>query len=100
MKTYWGSGGIIPLILDLGSRWRWVVSFKTQPLYFRGKSLRYLLDRTLGGSQSRPKPGGHTDWAIPARTVAMKLLHITKHETCDAGNSRQQKVVFGVLYHW
>jgi hypothetical protein len=22
MKTYWGSGGIAPLILDLGTRWR------------------------------------------------------------------------------
>jgi hypothetical protein len=22
MKTYWGSGGIIPRILDLGTRWR------------------------------------------------------------------------------
>jgi hypothetical protein len=23
MKTYWGSGGIAPRILDLGTRWRW-----------------------------------------------------------------------------
>jgi hypothetical protein len=22
MKTYWGSGGIAPFILDLGTRWR------------------------------------------------------------------------------
>jgi hypothetical protein len=27
MKTYWGSGGIAPRILDLGTRWRCVVSF-------------------------------------------------------------------------
>jgi hypothetical protein len=27
MKTYWGSGCIAPHILDLGIRWRWVVSF-------------------------------------------------------------------------
>jgi len=26
MKTYWGSEGIAPCILDLGTRWRWVVS--------------------------------------------------------------------------
>jgi len=26
MKTYWG-GGIAPRILNLGARWRWVVSF-------------------------------------------------------------------------
>jgi hypothetical protein len=33
MKTYRGSGGIAPRILDLGTRWRWVVSFTPQPLY-------------------------------------------------------------------
>jgi hypothetical protein len=27
MKTNWGSGGIAPRILDLGTGWRWVVSF-------------------------------------------------------------------------
>jgi hypothetical protein len=27
MKTYWGSGGIVTLILDLDTRWRWTVSF-------------------------------------------------------------------------
>jgi hypothetical protein len=26
MKTYWGSGGIAPRSLDLGTGWRWVVS--------------------------------------------------------------------------
>jgi hypothetical protein len=29
----WGSGGIAPHILNLGARWRWVVSFTHQPLY-------------------------------------------------------------------
>jgi len=27
------SGGIAPRILNLGTRWRWVVSFTTEPLY-------------------------------------------------------------------
>jgi hypothetical protein len=26
METYWGSGGITPLILDLGTRWEWSAS--------------------------------------------------------------------------
>jgi hypothetical protein len=26
MKTYWGSGGITPRILDFGTRWGWVVA--------------------------------------------------------------------------
>jgi hypothetical protein len=38
MKAYWGSGGIVPRILDLGSRWRWVISFTPRPLYPQGKS--------------------------------------------------------------
>jgi hypothetical protein len=33
MKRYWASGGIAPRILDLGTRWRWVVSFTPRPLY-------------------------------------------------------------------
>jgi len=33
MKTYWGSGGIAPLILNLGTRWRWEVSLTPWPPY-------------------------------------------------------------------
>jgi hypothetical protein len=31
MKTCWGSGDTAPCILDLGIRWRWVVSFTPHP---------------------------------------------------------------------
>jgi hypothetical protein len=58
MKTYWGSGGIVPRIVDLGTRWRWVVSFTLRPLYPHGKSPWYPLDRRLGGSQSRSGRSG------------------------------------------
>jgi hypothetical protein len=47
-----GSGGIAPRILDLGTRWRWVVSFTALPLYPQGKRTWYPLDRRLGGPQS------------------------------------------------
>jgi hypothetical protein len=53
VKTYMGSRGIAPLILDLGTRWRWVVCFTHRPLYPQGKNHRYPLDRRLGGPQSR-----------------------------------------------
>jgi hypothetical protein len=53
MKTCWGSGGIAPRILDLGTRWRCVVSFTLRPLFPQGKSSWYPLDRRLGGPQSR-----------------------------------------------
>jgi hypothetical protein len=40
-------------IICLGTSWEWVVSFTPRPLYSLEKSLRYFLDRTLCGSQSR-----------------------------------------------
>jgi len=33
MKTYQGNEGTAPCILNLGTRWRWVVSFMPQQLY-------------------------------------------------------------------
>jgi hypothetical protein len=54
----WGSGCINPNFLDLGTSWRWVVSFTPLPLYPRGKSPRYPLDRRLGGPQSRSERFG------------------------------------------
>jgi hypothetical protein len=52
MKAY-GSGCIEPHILDLGTSWRWVVSFTPRPLYLRGNRPPYPLDRRFGGPQSR-----------------------------------------------
>jgi hypothetical protein len=47
----WGSWYIDPYFLDLGTSWRWVVSFTLRPLYPWGKSPRYPFDSRLGGSQ-------------------------------------------------
>jgi hypothetical protein len=57
-KAYWGSGGIAPCILDLGTRWRWVASFTPRPLYPQEKSRWYPSDRRLGGLQSWSGRGG------------------------------------------
>jgi len=38
MKAYWGSGCIAPRYLNLGIRWKRVVSFTMRSLYSRGKS--------------------------------------------------------------
>jgi hypothetical protein len=53
-----GSEGIAPLILWLGTRWRWMVSFTPRSLYPQGKSPWYPVDRRLGGPQSRSGRGG------------------------------------------
>jgi hypothetical protein len=58
MKTYWGSGGIAPRILDLVTSWMWVVSFTHRPLYPQRKSPQYPLYRRLSGSQNRSGRGG------------------------------------------
>jgi hypothetical protein len=58
MKTYWGSEDIAPRILNLDTRWRWVVSFTPRPFYPQGKSLWYPMHRRLGGTQSRSGRGG------------------------------------------
>jgi hypothetical protein len=42
-----GRGCIDPRFLDLGTSWRLVVNFMPRPLYVRGKSPRYPLDRRL-----------------------------------------------------
>jgi hypothetical protein len=40
------------LVLDLGTRWRWVPSFTSRPFQSRGNPFfRYSLDRRLGGPQ-------------------------------------------------
>jgi hypothetical protein len=47
------SGGIAPCILNVGTSWRRMVSFTSQPLYPRWRSRRYPLDMRLGGLQSQ-----------------------------------------------
>jgi hypothetical protein len=51
IKTYWGMEVQHHAFFDLGTRWRWVVSFTPRPLYSWGKSPLYPLDRRLGGAQ-------------------------------------------------
>jgi hypothetical protein len=65
MKAYWGSGGIAPLILHLGTRGRWVVSFTPLPLHPRRKNLRYPLHRRVGGPQSRSGRGDEEENSQP-----------------------------------
>jgi hypothetical protein len=46
------------VFLDLGTRWRWVVSFTPRPLYSHRKRPQYRLDRRLGVPQRRSEPCG------------------------------------------
>jgi hypothetical protein len=74
-KTNWGSGDIVPCILDLGTRWRWVVSFTPRPLYPEGKS---PLDRRVGGPQSR---SGHGEQKNSQPIIIIIIIIIIIRET-------------------
>jgi hypothetical protein len=58
MKAYWGRWGTAPCILELGTWWRWLISFTPWPLYPQEKRPCYLLNRRLGGTQSWSGHGG------------------------------------------
>jgi hypothetical protein len=58
MKRYLGVEVQLHSFFDLGTRWRWVVSFTPRPLYPQGKNPWYPLDMRLGGPQSRSGRGG------------------------------------------
>jgi hypothetical protein len=51
-ESLWGSGCIDPHFLNIGTSWRWVVSFTPPSLYPQGKSSWFPLVRKLGGPQS------------------------------------------------
>jgi hypothetical protein len=59
-------------ILDLGPSWR-VVSFTPLPLYPRGKSPRYPLDRRLGGPQRQSGQSGEVKILAPTWTQTPTL---------------------------
>jgi hypothetical protein len=52
MKAYKGSGDMAPLILNLGTKWRWIVNFTLLPLYPR-KEPQYVLNTRPSGPQNR-----------------------------------------------
>jgi hypothetical protein len=58
-KRLWGTGGTYPLILNLGHRYRWVISFMPRLLYPASTG------RGGGGSQGRIRHG--TTRKIPSR---------------------------------
>jgi hypothetical protein len=65
MKAYWGSEGIAPRIIDLGTRWNWGAIFTPRPLYSQGKSPWYPLDRRRGRPQSQSGRGGEENNSQP-----------------------------------
>jgi hypothetical protein len=86
MNTYWGSGGIAPHILNLGTRWRWVVSFTPRPLYPLGRAPRYPLDRvwvylrpgleTVVAKINHPSPCRESNPCRPSNSLVSVLTEL------------------------
>jgi hypothetical protein len=54
-KVYWENGSTTPCILDLDTKWRWVLSFTPRPLYPQGKNALYSFNKESGWA---PEPSG------------------------------------------
>jgi hypothetical protein len=71
----WGSGCIDPHILDVGTSWRWVVSFIPRQIYPWRNSPRYPLDRRQGGPHKRSGRRGEQKISSLSRaTPALKSI--------------------------
>jgi hypothetical protein len=69
---------------DLGTRWRWVVSFTSLPLYPQVKSLWYPSDRRLGGPQSRSGCGGEEKNSQPLPGQEPSIIQpVAQHYTTE-----------------
>jgi hypothetical protein len=93
MKAYWGSWGIAPRILDLGTRLRSMVSFTPRSLYPRWKSLWYPLDRRLGGPQSRSGRGGEEKNSQPLQGLDPPIVQLVAQRYTDHSYRLPMKVI-------
>jgi len=75
-EDIWVNRNLASCILNVGTRWRWVVSFTPWPIYIRGKNPRYPLLRRMGGPKNRPGRGGE-EKSSPLRGI--ELLWITSN---------------------
>jgi hypothetical protein len=92
MKAYLGCGCIDSRLFDLGTCWRWVVSFTPRPFYPpatlpSGKEPRYPLDRRLSGPQN---------WSGRHREKKILVPTITRTPTPRSSNRSQS--VYRLFY--
>jgi hypothetical protein len=81
-----GSGCIDPRFLDLGTSWRWVVSFTRWPLLPLGKEPQYPLDRRLGGPQSQSGRCGEEKILDPTGTRTLTPVIQSLYWLCYPGS--------------
>jgi len=85
MKTYWGSGGIIPRILNVCTTRRWVVNFTLWLLFCRGESVRKIRGSqwvsVCGGEakNSRHCPFRELNPCCPGCSIVSILTVLARH---------------------
>jgi hypothetical protein len=84
-------------IIDLGTRWRWVVRFRPLPLYPQGKRPRYSLYWRLGGPQSRS--GLESNPGLPAHSPDWDIPTPFRIKYCDVHAVGQQSTVETLVYN-
>ena len=60
-----GDGGVTPLVLNLVTRWRFMVGLTPWSVYSRGKCPSYPLNCSLGGPQSQSGSFGEETTLLP-----------------------------------
>jgi hypothetical protein len=71
MKKYWRSGGVVPLILDLGTRMKVSGQIHDPAALPQGKRPRYPGGRRMGGTQSRSGHGGEGKNSQPPQGIEL-----------------------------
>jgi hypothetical protein len=115
MNTYRWQRGKVSHILDLSSRYRWVVSFTLQLVYPQGLCPCYPLDRRLSGPQNlfnvtskrkliassrnqtpviQPVVSYFNEWAIPALWYLYRCtqIHVETKSNLKKGNSENLRI--------
>jgi hypothetical protein len=89
MKTYGGVDIYIYIRFHYpGTSWRRVVSFMLLPLYLRGKSRRYTIDRMLSGHQS-----------LSGRRGEVKIMDLTGIRTPTPRSPVTSRLVVILQFH-
>jgi hypothetical protein len=84
-------------ILDLGTRWMWVVSFTPRPLDPREKSPWYPLDRTLGRPQSRSGRCEEEKHLLSRPGVEPHAVQPVAHRCTNWATSTHYSIVANIL---
>jgi len=76
---FWDDGDTILVILNLGSRWKWVIRFTSLPLCSREKGPRYPLNGRLGERKMRSESFGEEKDHLPLLGVGKWILGSPQH---------------------